>query len=61
MIKLKPKMIIEELADALRVSRLTIYRHVSSGKIKGKKEVVAGKSRWVITKEQVINYLKGLQ
>ena len=58
MLKLKDEMIIEEVADALRVSRLTIYRKVSAGLIKAKKKVIAGKSRWVVTREQVLNYLK---
>jgi excisionase family DNA binding protein len=51
-------MIIEELADWLRVSRVTIQRWINQGKLKGTKRTVDGTKRWTFNKEQIINYLE---
>ena len=61
MLKLKDEMTLEEVGEALRVHYSSVYRWIRNYDLKGEKRNVAGVSKWVVTREQVINYLKGLQ
>lgn len=51
-------LIIEQLADWLRVSRVTIQRWMRRGELKGTKRIVGGRLRWTFNKEQILNYLE---
>ena len=46
---------VNEVMDILKVTRLTIYNYLKSGKLKGNK--VAGK--WLFTEEQIKEFVKG--
>jgi excisionase family DNA binding protein len=51
-------LIVEQLADWLRVSRGTVMRWIKRGDLKGTKKVIDGTLRWTFNKEQIINYLE---
>ena len=61
MLQLKDEMTLEEVADALRVHYSSVYRWIRSYDLKGERRNVAGVNKWMVTREQVLNYLKGLQ
>lgn len=57
-VKGKNKMIIyttNDLINLLKISRLTIYKDIKKGKLKGNK---IG-NKWIFTEEQVKNYITG--
>ena len=53
-------MTISEVAEALRVSKCTVQRKITQGLLKAelRRDGSDTRSKWLITKEQVSNYLE---
>lgn len=57
-LNLPQEITASELAEILRISRVTIYRKIRQGKLKGeKRNIKIGVWEWVFTREQVEDYL----
>ncbi len=46
---------LEELAEKLQVTRRTLYNYIKSGKLKANKVV----SKWIVTEEQLRDFIEG--
>ena len=58
MIDLPKVMTVEQLMSGLRISHTTAQRWLKRGLIKAEKVNVAGTKKWIIKRDDVINYLE---
>jgi len=60
MINLPEVMTIKQLMSGLRISHPTAQRWLKRGLIKAEKLNVGGRRKWIIKRDDVINYLERL-
>ncbi len=56
--KFKDENTKEDIAREMRVTPLSVQRWITDGKLNATKKVVDGTKKWIITKNDINNYLE---